>query len=130
TLATTHTHARYILPRVIEAFVKRYPRVRLRLEQGNPTDTCEAVEKGQADLAIATEAMRPFPNLVMIPCFPITRSLVARKDHPILSAKNLTLEEIARYPLISHDPYRSGSWKIMEAFRKKGIEPNIVFGAV
>lgn len=74
--------------------------------------------------------MRPFPDLVMLPCLRITRSLIAKKGHPILDVPELTLEEIAKYPVIAHDPYRSGRWKIMDAFTKRGIRPNILFNAV
>ena len=130
TIATTHTYARYVLPRVIERFIKRYPDVHLGLQQGNPTQICEAVEAEQADIALGTEAMRPFPSLTMLPCFPIARSVIAKKGHPVLRAKKLTLQEIARHPIIAHDRARSGRWKIMEAFRKEGIEPTVRFGAV
>ena len=37
TIATTHTQARYALPPVVRQFIKRYPKVRLDLHQGNPT---------------------------------------------------------------------------------------------
>ncbi|HWI13165.1 MAG TPA: LysR substrate-binding domain-containing protein [Burkholderiales bacterium] len=130
TIATTHTYARYVLPKVIERFIKRYPAVRLGLQQGNPTQICEAVEAGEADIAIGTETMRPFPQLAMLPCFPIARSVIAKRGHPILRAKKLTLQEIAKYPIIAHDRARSGRWKVMDAFRKQGIEPNVTFGAV
>ncbi|PPS59316.1 hypothetical protein CRX72_20965, partial [Pantoea sp. BRM17] len=36
TIATTHTQARYSLPRVIKAFRQLYPNVRLELNQGSP----------------------------------------------------------------------------------------------
>lgn len=130
TIATTHTYARYVLPKVVGRFLKRYPGVKLGLQQGNPTQICEAVEAGEADLAIGTETMRPFPGLAMVPCFPIARSVIAQRGHPVLKAKKLTLEEIARYPIIAHDRARSGRWKIMEAFHRHGIEPHITFGAV
>ncbi len=130
TVATTHTYARYVLPAVISRFVRRYPGVRLGLQQGNPTQICEAVEAGEADVAIGTEAMRPFPGLAMLPCFPIERSLVAPRGHPVLRVRTLTLEAIARWPLITHDQTRSGSWRVMEAFRRVGIEPNVTFKAV
>lgn len=130
TIATTHTYARYVLPKVVEKFMKRYPLVRLGLQQGNPTQICEAVESGEADFALGTEPLRPFPRLAMLPCFPISRSIIAKKGHPILRAKNLTLEELAKYPIIAHDRQRSGSWKVMDAFHTAGIEPNIIFGAV
>ncbi len=117
-------------PRVIERFIKRYPDVHLGLQQGNPTQICEAVQAEAADIAIGTEAMRSFPNLAMLPCFPIARSVIAKQGHPVLSAKKLTLQEIARYPIIAHDRVRSGRWKVMEAFRRQGIEPNVRFEAV
>jgi LysR family cys regulon transcriptional activator len=88
------------------------------------------VESGEADIAVGTETMRPFPGLAMLPCFPVARSVIAKKGHAILRAKKLTLQEIARHPIISHDRVRSGSWKVMDAFHKQGIEPNVIFGAV
>ena len=130
TIATTHTHARYILPRVIKSFVQRHPLVRIGLLQGNPTEICEAVETGKADIAVGTETMRPFPSLLRMPCYQITRSLIAPKGHPIFRVKTLTLEAIAKYPMIAHDPHRSGRWKILDAFEKKGISPMILFNAV
>jgi len=130
TVATTHTYARYVLPRVVTRFIRRYPRVRLGLLQGNPAQICEAVEAGEADLGVATETRRAFPSLAMLPCLPIRRSLIAPTGHPILRVKRLELEDIARYPIIAHDHARSGRWKIMEAFRRRGIEPNVTFGAV
>ena len=130
TVATTHTQARYILPKVIERFVKRYPTVRLGLRQGNPTQICELVEAGEADIAIGTETTHPFPNLVMLPCFQLSRSVIAKRGHPLLKVKRLTLREIAKYPIITYDPSFSGRWKVMDAFKKEGVEPNVIFGAL
>ncbi|MCC7081150.1 MAG: CysB family HTH-type transcriptional regulator [Burkholderiales bacterium] len=129
-LATTHTQARYVLPRVIEQFVKRWPSVRLGLRQGNPTQICELVEAGEADIAVGTETTRPFHNLVMLPCFDLNRSVVAKVGHPLLEAKRLTLKEIAKYPIITYDPAFSGRWKVMAAFRNAGIDTNVIFGAM
>jgi len=42
----------------------------------------------------------------------------------------LTLEAIAKYPLIAHDPHRSGRWKILDAFQRRRIEPTILFDSV
>src|SRR3989344_4005040 len=57
TIATPHTQARCALPAVVKKFVARYPRVRVRLHQGNPTQIAEMTISGEADLAIATEAI-------------------------------------------------------------------------
>jgi len=129
-LATTHTQARYVLPRVIEQFVKRWPTVQLGLRQGNPTQICELVEAGEADIAVGTETTREFPNLVMLPCFDLSRSVIAKVGHPLLKAKRLTLAEIAKYPIITYDPSFSGRWKVMSAFEQAGIATNVIFGAM
>lgn len=130
TIATTHTPARYILPEIIEKFVRHYPLVRLGLRQGNPTQICEMVEAGEADIAIGTETSQPFPNLVRMPCMQLSRCVVAKRGHPILRAKQITLAEIAKYPVITHDPAFSGRWRVMEAFKKQGLNPRFIFGIV
>jgi len=130
TIGTTHTMARYVLPRIIERFMKKYPAIRLGLRQGNPEQVCELLDAGEADIAIVSDTIRPFPTLSAIPCFPLSRSIVAKVGHPILKARNLTLQEIAKHPIITYDPAYSGRWKVMDAFKKAKIEPNVIFGAV
>jgi LysR family cys regulon transcriptional activator len=56
-IATTHTQARYALPEVVSRFLERWPRVRLTMHQGNPTQIAEWTLSGEADLAIATESL-------------------------------------------------------------------------
>ena len=49
TIATTHTQARYALPQVVKRFIERYPKVRLSMHQGSPTQIAEWTQKGEAD---------------------------------------------------------------------------------
>jgi len=130
TIATTHTHARYILPNIIERFATEHPNVQLALHQGNPTQICELVEADEADIAVGTESPKSFPNLVKLPCFLLSRSIVVRVGHPLLRLKKLTLQDLANYPIITHDPASSGRWKVMTAFEKAGIKPNVISSAV
>lgn len=130
TIATTHTQARYVLPMVIEKFVKKYPDVELILKQGNPEDICSLVDSGEADLAIGTDTQKQLPNLVKLPCFSLPRSVVAKVGHPILDVDPLTLQEIARYPIISYDSRYSGRWRVMNAFKKANIEPKVILSAI
>jgi LysR family cys regulon transcriptional activator len=130
TIGTTHTQARYVLPRVIPAFVQLYPDVALVLKEGDPEEVCQMVDAGAADLAIGTETSRSFPHLVKLPFFEITRSVVAKADHPILKVNKLTLKEIASYPIIIYGARHSGRLKVMNAFRQAGIEPKISLNAV
>ncbi|WP_296560286.1 CysB family HTH-type transcriptional regulator [Pigmentiphaga sp.] len=130
TIATTHTQARYVLPQVIERFIRQHPKVQLHLRQGNPTQICEMVEAGVADLAVGTETTRAFPTLARMDCFELERSIITKAGHPLLKIRKPTLRDVAAYPIITHDPAFSGRWKVIDAFKRAGISPNIIFGAV
>lgn len=130
TIGTTHTQARYVLPRVIKPFVEAFPNVQLILTEGNPEDICTLVDSGQADLAIGTDTTHELANLVRLPCFALPRSVVAPLGHPILEKAHLTLEDIAAQPIITYDPRYSGRWRVMQAFRKAGLNPEIVLSAI
>ena len=130
TVATTHTQARYALPKAVAAFKKRYPGVRLVLHQGNPTQICEMVRAGEADLAIATETIADYPELVSLPCYQWNRCVVVPPGHALLKEKPLTLEAIARYPVVTYDFAFAGRSLINKAFEKRGLAPNVVLTAL
>ena len=129
-IATTHTQARYVLPRVIQQFMRRYPSVRVSLHQGSPAQVCEYVLAGEADIAIATEAIGEQEQLVMLPCYQWNRCVIAPVRHPLLKAGPLTLEAIARYPVITYDYAFTGRSQINRAFAARGITPNVVLTAI
>ena len=129
-IATTHTQARYVLPPVIREFMQRCPGVRLSLHQGNPTQVCEMVLAGAADIAIATEAIEQFDDLLMLPCYKWNRCVIAPPRHPILKATPLTLEEIAKHPIITYDFAFTGRSQINKAFTLRGLKPNVVLTAI
>lgn len=129
-IATTHTQARYVLPRVIRDFLARYPKVQLSLHQGNPKQVCEMVLSGEADVAIATESIADYSDLVMLPCHQWNRCVVATPRHPILMEKPLTLEAIARYPLITYDDAFTGRSLINKAFLGRALKPSVVLTAI
>lgn len=130
TIATTHTQARYALPHVIQRFTKRYPGVRLSLRQGSPTQISELVTSGEADIAIATEAIELYEDLVMLPCYEWNRCVLVTPGHPLLKAKKLTLEAIASFPIITYDFAFTGRSRINQAFAGKGLTPNVVLTAI
>jgi LysR family cys regulon transcriptional activator len=129
-VAVTHTQARYALPSVVTAFKKRYPDVKLKLLQGNPTQLAHLLIDGHADLAIATEALDDFEELVTLPCYSWRHCVVVPQGHPLLEAKPLTLEAIAAYPIVTYDPTFAGRSAIDRAFAARGLEPEIALSAL
>ncbi len=129
-IATTHTQARYALPPVIQQFRKRYAKVSLHLHQGSPPQIAKMAAEGQADFAIATEAMHHFDGLVMLPCYHWNRCVLVRPDHPLAKVKKLTLEQIAGHPIITYTFGFTGRSKLDQAFAARGLKPNVVLTAV
>jgi LysR family cys regulon transcriptional activator len=130
TIATTHTQARYALPKVVQMFMQKFPKVRLSLLQGNPKQIADMVLKDQADLAIATEAVAGLDGLITLPCYQWEHVVVVPPDHALLKSKSVTLEEIAAFPLITYDAAFAGRSKIDHAFTLRGLKPDILLEAI
>lgn len=129
TVATTHTQARYVLPQTVKRFIEMYPGVQLNVHQGNPTQVAQQVVSGEADIAIATEAFEFFEELVILPCYQWNRCVVTPADHPLLNEKPLTLESLARYPIITYDFAFTGRTRMNRAFELRRLTPNVVLTA-
>jgi LysR family transcriptional regulator, cys regulon transcriptional activator len=129
-IATTHTQARYVLPKVIPIFLKRFPKVSLFIHQGNPMQVAAEVASGRADLGIATEYLDGVPELITLPYYAWNRVVVAQKGHPILTKRKLALADIAAYPLVSYDISMTGRGAVNQAFSQQGLTPTFVLSAM
>jgi len=130
TIATTHTQARYALPPVVQRFAQRYPRVRLSLREGSPQQLAALMLDGQADIAIITEAYDQYSDLITLPCYQWNRCIITPNGHALQKSKQVTLEAVARYPLITYDFAFSGDSPIRKAFDARGLKPQVALTAV
>ena len=129
-IATTHTQARYALPPVIQAFMQRYPGVKLTIQQGTPSQIADMASRGLVDLAIATESLELFDNLIMLPCYRWNRCVLVRHDHPLARVSSLTLAKLAEYPLITYVFGFTGRSQLDQAFEQAGLHPRLALTAV
>ena len=128
-IAATHTQARYALPPAVAAFKRRYPKVELHIHQGNPTQICEQVLAGEADLCVATEMIASYPDIVSMPAYQWNRCVVVPARHPLLKAGALTLEKLAQYPIVTYDFAFANRSLVQKAFESRGLAPNVVLSA-
>ena len=129
-IATTHTQARYALPEVIKGFMHDKPDVGLDIQQGTPIQISEMVSQGKVDIAIATEAIELFDNLVMLPCYSWDRCVLVPKGHPLTQLKEITLEDLAVHPLITYVFGFTGRSKLDDAFASANLSPDVALTAV
>jgi LysR family transcriptional regulator, cys regulon transcriptional activator len=129
-IATTHSQARYALPGAVRDFRQRFPQVSFNLHQGTPDHVAEMLLSGEADIGIATEALAEYDALVALPCFRWTHSVIVPPKHPLLDGAPLTLARLAEHPIITYGAGYTGRTHIDEAFRKAGIEVDLVLTAM
>ena len=130
TIATTHTQARYALPEVIRQFKNAFPKVHLAIHQGSPNEIVDMLKKGEADIGIATESISQIAELVTFPFYNWHHAIIVPKGHALENKKDVTLEEIAEYPLVTYHEGFTGRKSIDEAFHKKNLSPDIVISAL
>lgn len=130
TIATTHAQARYVLPRVIQAFMQKFPKVRLSLLQGNPLQIADMVLKDQADIVIATESIANIEGLLSFPSYEWEHVVVVPLDHPLSQLTSVALEDLAKYPIITYDAAFAGRSKIDRAFSLRDIKVDMRLEAV
>lgn len=130
TIATTHTQARYALPEVIKQFKERYPKVHLTLHQGGPTEIAEMLIQGTADIGIATEGLHVVPALAAFPSYTWHHGIIVPHDHPLAKVKDLSLEAVAEYPIITYNEGYTGRAQVDRAFAKADLHPDFVLSAI
>jgi len=130
TIATTHTQARYRLPSAVKQFIAQYPNVKLTIHQGNPAQVTELVASGEADVGIATESISNDERLSCLACYEWNRCLVVPPEHALLNTDQVTLKDLASYPLITYDFAFTGGTLVSKVFHDAGLQPNVVFTAI
>jgi LysR family transcriptional regulator, cys regulon transcriptional activator len=128
-IAATHTQARYALPKAVAAFKRRYPKVELLLHQGNPTQICEQLLAGEADMGVATEMISTYPELVSLPVYQWNRCVVVPPKHPLLKETPLSLEKLADYPIVTYDFAFANRSLVEKAFESRNLKPHVVLTA-
>ena len=130
-IATTHTQARYVVTQVLPDLRRAYPSVNISLHQGTPSQAAHMVMSEEADIAIATESLADYQDLVTLPCYDWQHVLVLPPGHALIQKKKpITLKELGAYPLVTYHPSFTGRQKIDQAFQAKHLIPNIALEAI
>ncbi|MGH8798109.1 MAG: CysB family HTH-type transcriptional regulator [Caldimonas sp.] len=129
-IATTHSQARYFLPEPIAQFRKRFPKINISLHQGSPDQVARMVLEEIAEVALATESLGKFDELVSLPCYEWSHAVVMPAGHPLAQIERISLEDLALYPLVSYHPSFSGRTRVDQAFAARQLKPDIVLEAI
>ena len=128
-IGTTHTQARYVLPPMIQQFRSRYPGVEFHLHQGTSEQIAEMARVDRIELALAMGSYELFAGHVLLPWYRWRRRVIVPIGHPLAAVRALTLEQLARYPIVTYAFSSSGPSALHEIFHRVGLRPNVVLTA-
>ena len=130
TIITSHTQARYVLPKVLEAFSRQHPDVRVDVKHGTAPEIMALLLARVDAIGIIAGEMPVTNDVMALPYSKYRRVVVVPKQHALLQHKQPTLKLIAQYPLITYEHSISARQVITDAFRKVGATPHVILSAI
>ena len=89
----------YLLPKIVEHFRSQHPDVRLTLHNAVSADGTELLRTDAVDLAVGSMLDVP-ADLSYEPVYRFEPLLIAPPGHPLITQRNLKLEDLSAYGLI------------------------------
>ncbi len=118
------TTGKYFAPRILGAFIQRYPGVEASLAIHNREILIERLEHNRDDLYLfATPLGRD--DVVTQALLPNPLVLFARDDHPLAGARQIPFARIAAEPFLMREPGSGTRLLALEVFARHGVVPNI-----
>jgi len=96
----THTSVMvYLLPEIIKAFKKKHPDCELSIVNRSREDILKMVQDGEVDIGITS--LKAVPDSINYTVFAeFKRLLIGPKTHPLARKPQVSLSDIAAYPLL------------------------------
>ncbi len=122
-MPTTGAH---LLPPILIAFRKAYPKIQVQLKEESSPDLARDLEQGEIELALMDEAgLRPGLDHQTILSEELLLALPAK--HPLAGKKALSLKQAAEEPFILMKSGHGFRQITLDLYRKAGLEPRVVF---
>jgi LysR family transcriptional regulator of abg operon len=118
-----------MLPHALREFRRRFPKVRMRIVEGLFPDVESGLREGSVDFYLGVSPPDPLaPGLVMRRLFENTRTVVARKGHPLANARSL--KELAGAEWATPSLGYRAEEDLAGVFRANGLPaPDVVLAA-
>lgn len=111
-------------PRMLGAFIQRYPGVGVSLEIHNRNTLLERLANNEDDLYVFASPLER-EDLVTQAILPNPLVVFARDDHPLANTRKISFERLAAEPLLMRE-HGSGTRQIaMKLFDRHGLAPKI-----
>jgi DNA-binding transcriptional LysR family regulator len=127
-VGVTQSMAQYFMPTFISNFQDQYPHISLYIAASSSRILVERVLKHHYELAIVARV--PYPEKINF--IPYTRDeilMIVSPNHPLAKRKKVSLEELAKEPVILTDAKSAIKLSIWKAFESRGLHPAAIIEA-
>lgn len=99
-IGTSHHVGLHRLPPILRRYTSRYPDVELDLHFMDSEQACQAVDRGELELAVVTLPESPPETLAVETLWPDPLDFVAAPDHPLTRQTRIEVTDLAQWPAI------------------------------
>ncbi len=102
----------YILPRIVQQFAQVHPGIELKLHNVTGRDGLAMLRADEVDFAVGSMIDVP-EDIEYRPTFSYDPVLIAAENHPLAKKKRVTIQDVARHPLIL-PPRHLTTWRVVD----------------
>ncbi|AEB08873.1 LysR family transcriptional regulator [Desulfobacca acetoxidans] len=127
TLAAPFTTIYHLFPKVLRFYREQFPQVQLTILDRSQSEVITLVRSGEVDMGIVSASQAP-PDLTARRWLEVETFLLTPVGHPLTREPEVTMAEIARYPLIlpPKTPTYPRRSKMEEELKRLGLEYHII----
>ena len=127
-IGTTKNYARYIMPSLLYEFQRRFPGIKVILDEGNSEDMAKSVLEKKNELALISQLNldRKIKSLFFST---VEFVLVVSPEHRFSQRKSVSLRELNGEPVILREKGSGSRAAILRKFQEYGIWPSVIIEA-
>jgi len=127
-IGTTKNYARYIMPSLLSEFQRRFPRIKVILDEGNSEDMAKSVLEKKNELALISQ-LNLDRKIKSIYFSTVEFVLVASPEHRFSQRQSVSLRELNGEPVILREKGSGSRTAILRKFQEYGIWPSVIIEA-
>ncbi len=118
----------YILPELVQEYARRYPGIELKLQNVTGSDILKMLRGDAVDFAVGSMIEVP-EDISYTPAFRYDPVLITALGHPLSQRPDLTIKDVAAYPLIL-PPRHMTAWRVVDdVFHKHKLSYRVALEA-
>ncbi len=119
------TTAQYLAPSILGQFARKFPDIELSLEVSNYDRVLERLANNDDDLYIIGHVPDQLTDVAVYPFAPNPLVVMARRDHPLVGKRNISIQRLAREYFLMREPGSGIREATLKLFEQHGIQPKI-----